>query len=69
MEDGPFENSQSKPGLLSLLTISWLNEILKVSTQQPLEEKHLLPIEASNQAERIVGDLEREWPQGTQTLH
>ncbi|KAJ7354981.1 hypothetical protein OS493_028642 [Desmophyllum pertusum] len=29
--------------------------------KQPLEEKHLFPIETSNQAERLTADLEREW--------
>lgn len=61
MDDGPVENPQSKAGFLSLLTFSWMNGILKVGSKQPLEEKHLFPIESSNQAERLVGDLEREW--------
>ncbi|KAJ7388544.1 hypothetical protein OS493_036911 [Desmophyllum pertusum] len=34
---------------------------LKLGSKQPLEEKHLFPIETSNQAERLTGDLEREW--------
>ena len=45
----------------SLLTFSWMNNVLKLGCRQPLEEKHLFPVETSFKAERLVADLEREW--------
>ena len=48
-------------GFFSLLTFSWMNNVLKLGSKQPLEEKDLFPIKASNQAEKLVVDLEREW--------
>ena len=61
MEDCSIKNPQSKAGFLSLLIFSWMNAILKVGSKQPLEEKHLFPIQPENQAEKLVDDLEREW--------
>ncbi|KAJ7392175.1 hypothetical protein OS493_013547 [Desmophyllum pertusum] len=61
MEDASVRNPREKAGFLSLLTFSWINDILKLGSKQPLEEKHLFPVETSNQAERLVADLEREW--------
>ncbi|KAJ7392172.1 hypothetical protein OS493_013544 [Desmophyllum pertusum] len=61
MEDASVQNPREKAGFLSLLTFSWINDILKLGSKQPLEEKHLFPVETSNQAERLVADLEREW--------
>jgi len=61
MEGTPLRNPREKAGFLSLLTFSWMNNVLKLGSKQPLEEKHLFPVETSNQAERLVADLEREW--------
>ncbi|KAJ7392174.1 hypothetical protein OS493_013546 [Desmophyllum pertusum] len=61
MEDASVRNPREKAGFLSLLTFSWINDILKLGSKQPLEEKHLFPVETSNQAERLVADLEMEW--------
>ena len=47
--------------VFSLLTFSWMNNVLKLGSRQPLEEKHLFPVETSFKAERLVTDLEREW--------
>ena len=55
------QNPREKAGFLSLLTFSWINNVLKHGSKQPLEEKHLFPVGMSNQAERLVADLEREW--------
>ena len=52
---------RDKAGFLTLLTFSWISNVLKLGNKQPLEEKHLLAVETSNQAERLVADLEREW--------
>ena len=54
-------NPRERAGFLSLLTFSWINDILKLGSKQPLEEKHLFPVETSSQAERLVADLERQW--------
>ena len=54
-------NPRDQAGFLSLLTASWINDVLKLGSKQPLEEKHLLALETSYQAERLVADLEREW--------
>jgi len=61
MEEVPVQNPRQSAGFLSLLTFSWISNVLKLGSKQPLEEKHLLTIETSNQAEKLVGDLEREW--------
>ena len=54
MEDASVRNPREKAGFFSLLTFSWINDILKLGSKQPLEEKHLFPVETSNQAERLV---------------
>jgi len=56
MEGAPLWNPRAKAGFLSLLTFSWMNNVLKLGSKQPLEEKHLFPEESSNQAERLVAD-------------
>ena len=61
MEDTLVCNPRDQAGFLSLLTASWINDVLKLGSKQPLEEKHLLAVGASYQAERLVADLEREW--------
>ena len=61
MEDASIQNPRETAGFLSLITFSWLNNVLKFGSQHPLEEKHLFPIETSFRAEKLVGDLEREW--------
>ena len=61
MKGTPLRNPREKAGFLSLLTFSWINNVLKLGSKQPLEEKHLFPVETSNQAEWLAADLEREW--------
>ena len=61
MDDASLKNPRETAGFFSLLTFSWLNNVLKFGSQHPLEEKHLFPIETSVQTEKLVGDLEREW--------
>ena len=61
MEDTLVHNPRDQAGFLTLLTASWINEVLKLGSKQPLEEKHLLAVKTSYQAERLVADLEREW--------
>ena len=61
MEGSPLGSPRKKVGFLSLLSFSWISNILKLGSKQPLEEKHLFTVEDSNQAERLVTDLEREW--------
>jgi len=61
MEDTLVRNPRDQACFLSLLTTSWINDVLKLGSKQPLEEKHLLAVGASYQAERLVVDLEREW--------
>ena len=61
MEGTPVQNPRDQAGFLSQLTFSWINDVLKLGSKQPLEEKHLLAIGTSYQAERLVADLEREW--------
>ena len=34
---------------------------MKLGSEQPLKENHLLPVQTSYQAERLVADLEKEW--------
>ena len=62
MEDtSPVQHPREMAGFFSLLTFSWMGDVLKRGARQPLEEKDLFPVEISNQAERLTGDLEREW--------
>ena len=61
MDGTPLQNPREKAGFLSLLTFSWMSNVLKLGSKKPLEEKHLFEVEASDQAERLVADLEREW--------
>jgi len=59
--DNPVRNPRGKADFFSLLAFSWMSNVLKLGSRQPLEEKHLLPVETSFKAERLVADLEREW--------
>lgn len=61
MDNAPPRNPRQKAGLFSLVTFSWMNDFLKLGSEEPLNEKHLFPLETSNQAEKLVADLEREW--------
>ena len=61
MADASVQNPREAAGFFSLLTFSWINNVLKLGNKRPLEEKHLLPLEISFHAERLVGALEREW--------
>ena len=61
MEGTRTRTPREKAGFLTLLTFSWMHNLLKLGSKQPLEEKHLFPVETSNQAERLVADLESEW--------
>ena len=59
--DTPVRNPRKKADFFSLLAFSWMNNVLKLGSRQPLEEKHLPPVETSFKAETLVADLEREW--------
>ena len=61
MEYTLIRNPRDQKSFFSQLTASWINDVLKLGSKQPLEEKHLLAVETSHQAERLVADLEREW--------
>lgn len=61
MENSPVRNPRDEAGFLSLLTFSWISNVFKLGSKQPLEEKHLFTVETSLQSERLVADLEREW--------
>ena len=61
MEDASNKNPRQTAGFISLLTFSWLGDILKLGSKHPLEEKHLFPLERSFHAKDLVDYLEREW--------
>ena len=61
MEYTLIRNPRDQRSFFSQLTASWINDVLKLGSKQPLEEKHLLAVGTSYQAERLVADLEREW--------
>ena len=61
MVDTLVRNPKDQATFLSQLTASWINDVLKLGSKQPLEEKHLLAVGTSYQAETLVADLEREW--------
>lgn len=61
MEDITDTNPREKASFFSLITFSWLNDILKLGSKQPLDESLLFPVGTSNKAERLVAELEREW--------
>ena len=55
------QNPRETAGYMSLLTFSWINNVLKLGSKIPLEEKHLHPTETASEAERLVDALENEW--------
>ena len=55
------QNPRKTAGFLSLLTISWMDNVLKLGSKIPLEEKHLHPTETASEAEGLVKALESEW--------
>ena len=55
------QNPRETAGVLSLLTISWMDHVLKLGSKIPLEEKHLHPTETASEAEGLVKALEIEW--------
>ena len=61
MDDAPNHNPRETASFISILTFSWISQVLKFGSQHPLEEKDLFPLETSFQAEKLTGDLEREW--------
>ena len=61
MKDGSTSSPRATTNFLSILTFSWISNVLKIGSQCPLEEKHLLPLETSFKSNKLVGDLEREW--------
>ena len=61
MDDASTHNPRETASFISILTFSWISHLLKFGSQHPLEEKHLFPLETSFQAEKLTGDLEREW--------
>ena len=61
MEDISSTNPLGKAGFFSLITFSWLNDILKLGSKQHLDESVLFRVDSSNRTERLVTELEREW--------
>ena len=61
MDDASTHNPRETASFISILTFSWISHLLKFGSQHPLEKKHLFPLETSFQAEKLTGDLEREW--------
>ena len=57
----PVQNPRETAGFLSLLTISWMDNVLKLGSKIPLEEMHLHPTETASEAEGLVKALEIEW--------
>ena len=55
------QNPRETAGFLSLLTISWMDNVLKLGSKIPLEEMHLHPTETASEAEGLVKALEIEW--------
>ena len=55
------QNPRETAGYMSLLTFSWMNNVLKLGSKIPLEEKHLHPTETASEAEGLVKALESEW--------
>ena len=61
MDDTSTHNPRETASFISRLTFSWINQVLTLGSQHPLEEKDLFPLETSFQAEKLTNDLEREW--------
>ena len=61
MGDTTTHNPRETASFISRLTFSWINQVLTLGSQHPLEEKDLFPLETSFQAEKLTNDLEREW--------
>ena len=61
MESVTNQNPRATASFFSRLTFSWMGDVLKIGSEQPLEEKHLFPLETPFQSDQLVCSLEREW--------
>lgn len=56
-------NPKETAGFFSLLTFSWLNDLLRKGNQRPLENDDLPPLLEEDQCRRLTENLEKEWSQ------
>ncbi|KAJ7376022.1 hypothetical protein OS493_037414 [Desmophyllum pertusum] len=54
-------NPKETAGFFSLLTFTWLNDLLKLGNQRPLDNDDLPPLLEEDQSETLANNLEKEW--------
>ena len=57
----PPSNPKETAGCLSLLTFTWLNDLLKQGNERPLENDDLPPLLNEDQSQELTQHLEKEW--------
>ena len=56
-------NPKANAGLLSHLSLGWLNELLQLGYRRPLEKEDLYPLLPEHESERLAAALEEAWQQ------
>ena len=62
-------NPKEKASLFSLLTFSWLNNLLKRGSQRALENDDLPPLLEEDDNQALTKNLEKEWSQSCKAAH
>lgn len=62
-------NPKEKASLFSLLTFSWLNDLLKRGNQRALENDDLPPLLEEDNNQALTENLEREWSWNCKAAH
>ena len=72
MEKGSDQTSSNKANIqhpynsanwLSVLTVNWMNDVLKLGSKRPLDKSDLFPIRMEDSMEHLVTALESQWNQ------
>ena len=58
------ENPKHNAGFFSLLTFTWLNNLLRQGNKRPLENDNLPPLLKEDKSEPLTQHLEKEWSLG-----
>ncbi|KAK3753079.1 hypothetical protein QZH41_019291, partial [Actinostola sp. cb2023] len=56
-----FQNPKEEPGFFSLLSMSWMNRLLKTGYQRPLNDDDLYDLSSDNKAEHIADQTNDAW--------
>ena len=59
----PTSHPYDSASLLSCLTLHWMNTVLKLGSQRPLEKEDIFPVRTQDSMEHLVNKLEKLWQQ------